>query len=206
MKGMLDRLREAFENGMDYQSYRKQIAELLAAGRTTGPNQSEDLVAFTDLNSKRMDRGEKTVRLAAVVEESLANTPSENWLVLTEGWCGDAAQILPVLASIEDAAPNIHLRMILRDDNLDIMDEFQTNGTRGIPKLVRLNSDFTEVLGSWGPRPAAMQAIVDEWKKNQDEPKDKMYVKLHGAYARDRGQKIIEEILHLLKQRETRTV
>lgn len=203
---MLQRLKEAFESGLDYHTYRNHIAALIAQGKTTGPKQSEDLIAFTDLNAKRMDRGEKTVKLPENVSAAIADQEAENWLVLTEGWCGDAAQVLPVLATFEDAAPNIHMRMIMRDENLDIMDEFLTNGTRGIPKLIRLNADFTEVLGSWGPRPADMQAIVDEWKRNQDEPKSKMYVKLHGAYARDRGQKVIEEISTLLEQRQSQTV
>lgn len=203
---MLQRLREAFESGMNYHTYRNTIESWIEEGKTSGPNQKEDLIAFTALNSKRMDRGEKTIVLNEGQKTQLERLMPENWLVLTEAWCGDAGQILPALATIEDAAPHIEMRMIWRDENLDIMDQFQTNGTRGIPKLIRLNADFTEVLGSWGPRPEPMQAIVEDWKKSKEVPKEQMYVKLHGAYARDRGQEILKEIFNFLEQRTKETV
>ena len=60
-----------------------------------------------------------------------------DWLVLTEAWCGDAAQSLPIINKMAEVSDNITLRLILRDENLDVMDQFLQNGrSRSIPKLI----------------------------------------------------------------------
>ncbi|NVK26841.1 MAG: thioredoxin family protein [Flavobacteriia bacterium] len=202
----IERLVEAFKSGQTYSEYREMLDKLLAEGKTTGPDQSESMIDYASLNNKRMDRGDKTVKVDDATKAVLDSVPGENWLVLTEGWCGDASQILPTLSKLEEASENISMRLILRDENPDIMDEFTTNGTRSIPKIIRLNSDFTEVLGSWGPRPKAMQALVDEWKKTPEVPKSEMYAKVHGAYAKDRGKQTIAEIVNFLEQTHNQTV
>ncbi|KAB2809868.1 thioredoxin family protein [Phaeocystidibacter luteus] len=202
----IERLVEAFKSGQTYDEYRAMLDELLADGKTTGPDQSESMINYASLNNKRMDRGDKTVKVDDSTREVLGSISGENWLVLTEGWCGDASQILPTLSKLENASDNIEMRLILRDENPDIMDAFLTNGTRSIPKIIRLNEDFTEVLGSWGPRPAAMQALVDEWKKTPEVPKSEMYTKVHGAYAKDRGKQTIAEIVNFLEQTHIQTV
>lgn len=189
------RLSEAFNSGWNYAEYRKMLSELLADGKTTGPDQSEGMIEYAQLNNKRMDRGDKTVVIPEETKNTLNSLPiHEKWLVITEGWCGDASQIVPVLSKMEEAVEGLEVKMILRDENLDVMDEFQTNGTRSIPKIVRMNADTFEVLGTWGPRPAAMQAIVDDWKEKQDVPKAEMYARAHGAYAKDRGKETIREL------------
>lgn len=195
-------LREAFEKGWNYPEYRRMLKELRAEGRTTGHDQSEAILQYADLNEKRMDRGEKTVKLSEdILRLSQSADIRENWLVLTEGWCGDASQILPVLAKIEEGVDGISMRMILRDENPGIMDKFLTNGTRSIPKVIRLNPDTYEVLGAWGPRPQEMQSIVDEWKNSSDEiPKSEMYVRVHGAYAKDRGLEVMKEFSEILNR------
>ncbi len=195
-----------FEHAYNYSKYRRMITGLLAEGKTTGPNQGEDLIQYAMLNDKRMDRGEKTVKLSEEQADNLRGVQPENWLVLTEGWCGDASQILPVLNVIDQHSTQINVRYILRDENPEIMDVFLTNGTRSIPKIIRLNDDFTEVLGSWGPRPKQMQALVEDWKKSQDVPKEEMYMKVHGAYAKDRGKATLAEIFNFLKQTSPESV
>lgn len=192
-------LKNAFESGRTYQEYRTMLNELLDKGLTTGQDQSEGMINYAKLNNKRMDRGDKVVKL----DENWVSTVNsldiqENWLVITEGWCGDASQIVPVLAKIEEAIPGIQMKLILRDENLEIMDAFQTNGTRSIPKLIRLDAQGNEVLGSWGPRPQLMQDMVDEWKESQAYPKEEMYAKVHGAYAKDRGKEVLGELLREL--------
>ncbi|GGH72396.1 thioredoxin family protein [Phaeocystidibacter marisrubri] len=195
------RLSEAFNTGWNYAEYRKMLSDLLADGKTTGPDQSEGMIEYAQLNNKRMDRGDKTVVIPAETVEALnAQSIREKWLVITEGWCGDASQIVPVLSKMEEAIDGIEVKFILRDENLDIMDAFQTNGTRSIPKVIRMNADTSEVLGSWGPRPAAMQAIVDDWKEKQDVPKSEMYARAHGAYAKDRGKETIRELTDALTE------
>lgn len=198
------RLGEAFASGWNYTEYRKMLQELLAEGKTTGADQSEGMINYATINQKRMDRGDKTVKVSDEVQSELNEIqPNEKWLVITEGWCGDASQIIPALAKLEEAAPGVEMKLILRDENLDVMDAFLTDGSRGIPKLVRLDANTNEVIGEWGPRPAAMQEIVNDWKKTKDVPKEEMYVVLHGAYAKNRGAAVLSEMMEELKQSQS---
>lgn len=196
----MDMLKSAFETGYDYNEYRTMVRELFERGEATGPDQSESMLKYTDLNMKRMDRGEKTIQLTEELKRTLDGLQNENWLVLTEGWCGDAAQILPALDKMEKYSDSLQVRYVLRDEHPKIMDAFLTDGTRGIPKVIRLNADLSEVLGEWGPRPKLMHQIVLDWKRDQSVPKHEMYVKLHGTYARDRGNEIMKEFSNLLEQ------
>jgi len=87
------------------------------------------------------------------------------WMVLTEPWCGDSAYNLPVIAEAAALSDHVTLRILHRDDNLDIMDQYLTGGGRSIPKLVAFDDDGTELF-TWGPRPAPIRAhrqdLLDE--------------------------------------------
>ena len=58
------------------------------------------------------------------------------WLIITEGWCGDAAQCIPTIEKIAAESKNIETHYVLRDENLDLIDEYLTNNARSIPKLI----------------------------------------------------------------------
>jgi hypothetical protein len=119
---------------IDYNSYRATIDKLFKEGKSTGPIQSEDLLHYTELNIHRMNRVEKTVQLTDALKNILSKVSSPQiWLVISEGWCGDAAQIVPVFSLIEKQFPSIQLKLLFRDENLELMDQFLTNGSRSIP-------------------------------------------------------------------------
>ncbi|MGM0837344.1 MAG: thioredoxin family protein [Bacillota bacterium] len=83
-------------------------------------------------------------------------------IVLTEDWCGDALLNNPILMKIADA--DMDVRFILRDENLELMDQYLTNGTaRSIPIFIFINQEGEEVA-VWGPRAAALQEMVDQVK------------------------------------------
>ena len=146
---------------MDYVAYRKLIDILFAAGKTTGPIQSPAMLNYTKLNIARMKRLDKTTRLTPDTLAALEKiTAPQLWLVLTEAWCGDAAQSIPVLEKMAEAQPKITLRYLLRDENLEIMDAFLTNGGRSIPKLIVTEGEDYKVKATWGPRPSPLQDIV----------------------------------------------
>ena len=127
-------LQEKIANAMSYAVYRDLMATLAEEGKTTGPNQSEEMAGYTSLNEHRMKRLDKRVELQQPVLDGLAQiNRKQTWLVLTEAWCGDAAQNLPILAKMAEANPNVELRLVLRDENLDLMDAYLTNGGRSIP-------------------------------------------------------------------------
>lgn len=180
-----------------YQEYRELINKLRDEGYATGGFDSEDFLRYTDLNVARMDKWDKRYDLSDELSEAIANLDSkEKWVVLTEGWCGDAAHSLPVMAKIAEASPSIDLEIRLRDENLELMDQHLTNGGRSIPKLIRYNEEG-EIIGTWGPRPEAAQEIFLEGKA-ADRPKSEITVDLQKWYARDRGLSTDQEFKELL--------
>jgi hypothetical protein len=192
---------ERLATAYSYATYRQLIDEVVAQGKTTGPQQSEELTAFTALNIQRMSRLDKTVKLLPELSTAAASlSGSYIGLIITEGWCGDAAQIVPVIEAVAQASAG-HLRTayVLRDDNLDLADEYLTNGSRSIPKLVVLRADtLTEVL-HWGPRPAEAQALLIKLKA-EGMAHDDFIREIHAWYAHDRTQATQRELLALVQQ------
>lgn len=193
-----------WEQGMSYPAYRQMMGELLAENKTTGPNQSEAMVAYTRMNEQRMHRLDKTVQLKAEIRESMQHISRPmHWLVLTEAWCGDAAQNLPALAAMANANANVELRLLLRDENLELMDQFLTEGGRSIPKLIAFDPVSMEVLGSWGPRPAAAQVLYLGLKADQV-PYEVASTRLHKWYADNKNADLQSEMLVALKHWQAR--
>ncbi|MCB0561388.1 MAG: thioredoxin family protein [Lewinellaceae bacterium] len=201
---------EVIGRSMTYDAYRQLTDELLAQGKTTGENHSEAMIHYTQLNVARMNRLDKTTRLLEATREQLqhVNRPMI-WLTLTEAWCGDAAQIIPVLQKIAEASELVELRLILRDEHPEIMNAFLTNGGRSIPKVILLDAQTLDVLGSWGPRPAVVQEMVMAARADMEaltdkEAKKERYQELTAAaqkwYAKDKTQSIQEEFLKAVKE------
>jgi len=126
-------------------------------------------------------------------------------LVLAEDWCGDAASLVPVLAKLVEAAPDlVDLRLFRRDENLDIMDRHLSRGGRSIPVAIVFDDDMRE-LGWWGPRPAPAQAMFRERIRQfkagilTDKAAD-VYRPLLRWYRKDRGRHTIDEFLTILER------
>ena len=149
------------QKAINYETYVHLLDDLLAQGRTTGPDQSEAFIHYTQLNQQRMHRLGKTIVLLPSAEALMRKiTLPQTWLVLTEIWCGDAAQSIPVIHALASLNPLIDLRFLLRDENPELMDRYLTNGvSRSIPKLIGLDTTTLEELFTWGPRPAALQEM-----------------------------------------------
>ena len=152
------------QKAMDYESYRKLIDELLQQGKTTGQKQSEQLTDYASRNVATMESIDKNIQVVPEIENLITSVrQSQTWIVLTEGWCKDAAQIVPVLHALAKLNSNIELKLLLRDDNLELMDQYLTNGkSRSIPRLIVVNSDVMEELFSWGASPAIQQSQPNE--------------------------------------------
>lgn len=191
---------EHLAKAMSYSQYRDLIDKLLAENKTTGDNHSEAMVEYTRMNMHRMRRVEKTADLNDDLVQLLLSVETKMvWVVLTEAWCGDAAQNLPAIVKIADASPLIEVKLLLRDENLDLMDEYLTNGGRSIPKLIALNADTLEELGTWGPRPEPAQQLVMEAKAN-DVPFKELAEQLHGWYAKDRSKHLQQEFMQCISK------
>jgi thiol-disulfide isomerase/thioredoxin len=181
--------------GMDYATYRDTIDRLLTENKTTGTDHSEAMLHYTKMNVARMNRVDKTVVLNADLLALLKGIKnSYRLLVISEGWCGDAAQIVPVFHKIAEAFPDkFELKFVLRDANLPLIDAHLTNGGRAIPVLLVLD-EAGAVVASWGPRPEVLQHLLADWKKEES---DMMALaeKLHGWYAKDKTQATQEALL-----------
>ena len=196
------------EQAYTYESYRQLIDNLFVENKTTGDDHSLAMLNYTKLNLSRMNRLDKRNRLADKTIEQLVKLEQPViWLVITEGWCGDAAQIVPVLNQMAAENDNITLRFILRDENLEITDAFLTNGARAIPKILVLDAVSLEVLTTWGPRPAEMQKMVLDAKAASLATVDQAERKaiseasannLHLWYAKDKTLTIQAEFLKVL--------
>lgn len=185
---------------MTYAEYIKLIDALLLEGKTTGPNQSDAMAGYARLNRQRMRRLEKTVELIPVVKQAAGKLHRKMiWLVITEGWCGDAAQNIPVIEKIAAASSNIKTMYILRDENTELIDRFLTNGARSIPKLVALDAETFEILGEWGARPAAAQTLFYESKARGVE-KSVIMENLQRWYKADKTLTIQSEFAELMEK------
>jgi hypothetical protein len=181
-----------------YTEYRAFIDAMREKGMATGGNSSEDYLRYTDLNNNRMDKWDKRYELSPELKSVLDNLEQEEeWLVLSEGWCGDAAHALPIMAKVAAYADKIRLKVLFRDENLEIMDQYLTNGGRSIPKLIRFNTDG-DLLGTWGPRPLAARQIMEAGKAAGQE-KAEINIDLQKWYARDRGLSTSQELAEMLK-------
>lgn len=184
--------------GISYAQYKSNMLNELEQQQAAGqPTQQPD---YLPINLQRMKRGEKTFRptekLLSMVE-SLHH--KMHWLVLSEHWCGDAAQNLPALNAIAEASSGkIELKLLYRDQNLDLMDAFLSNGARAIPRLIQLNSHLG-VSAMWGPRPREAQTLVKELKSNPATA-DTYAEQLHKWYALNKQQAIQGEISILLQR------
>jgi len=194
--------REIFEEqGIDYLTYRQLIDELLDKGHTTGTDNSEDMLHYSKMNVHRMNRVDKTASLNTTLTSTITGLKGNyKLLVITEGWCGDAAQIIPVFNKIATTAPGkFELKFVLRDKNLPLIDAHLTNGGRAIPVLLVLNETAEKVLTSWAPRPQILQELLKEWKKETTEM-PLIAEKLHGWYAKDKTQTTQAELGELLSR------
>lgn len=193
-------MKNYLEKSMTYAEYVKLIDDLLRDCKTTGQTQSAAMFNYGRLNRQRMHRLEKNARLNDSVKEKAQNISRKMiWLIITEGWCGDAAQNVPVIEKIAAESENIETRYLLRDENLELTDKYLTNNARSIPKLIALDAETLEELGTWGPRPAAAMNYFYEMKENGLE-KPVMMENIQRWYLSDREQSIQAEFSELLEQ------
>lgn len=182
-----------------YLEYRKIVSELFADGKSTGNTQSDDLLKYSGLNETRMNRLDKTVVVPeenALVLRHLSG--NYTWLVISEGWCGDAAQLLPVFYKMANESNKIDLRIVLRDSNDELMDLFLTNGSRSIPKLIILNKETLEVVANFGPRPHKAAELVREYKEIHGIFDEQIKTDLQLWYLHDKGLSTQKEIIDLM--------
>ncbi len=176
--------RERYEKGLTYDEYRKTIAK--HEGLWTGVYDHQ--------------------RIPPDAEARLIELPGRRRiLVLAEDWCGDAASLVPTIARLADSAPRlVELRVLRRDENLDVMDEHLSHGGRSIPVAIVFDEDMNK-LGWWGPRPGPAQAVfrklIREYRAGRLQNKSaEVHKPLLRWYREDRGRHTIDELLTILER------
>lgn len=159
----------------------------------------QTFAGFVEATVENRELWEVMSRRRFHVEEAatrIASVPGR-WrlLVLADDWCGDAVNTLPVVARLAEAAGNVELRIVGRDEHPDLMDRHLTNGGRAIPVVVLLD-ESGKPHGWWGPRPRLLQQWFERTGRAM-EPADR-YRELRRWYARDRGATTASEIADLV--------
>ena len=192
-------IEEGIKNSYSYQEYKEIVRNLLEEGKSTGHDQSESLTNYSKLNDRRMKRLDKTLKIDASIEDKFSKALTDvTWLVLTEGWCGDAAHSIPVMNKLAEMNQGIDFRIISRDDNDVLMNNFLTNGGKSIPKLIAYDRKKQEVISSWGPRPSIATKMVLDYKEKHGKLDPEFKENLQVWYNKNKGENIAQDLLKLL--------
>lgn len=196
---MEDIIMGSLNRSFSYSEYRNTVSQLLQEGKSSGNTQSDDLLHYSLLNETRMNRLEKTIKVS---EENLLKLKNLNkeyiWLVLSEGWCGDAAQLLPIFNKMAVLSDNIDLKIVFRDENEALMNLFLTNGGKSIPKLIILEKETLNVIADWGPRPIGATKLMKDYKEKFGVIDETIKAELQLWYLHDKGLSTQNEILALM--------
>lgn len=191
---------ESLKHSFTYHEYRNFVTQIAKNNATTGHEQREDLIHYTQLNEARLHRLDKTIQVIDEVKMVLQNLSEDYiWLVISESWCGDAAQILPIINKMAEVSNKIDFRIVLRDENEDLMNLFLTNGTKSIPKLIIIDKETNEVINDFGPRPVGAKQLILEYKAEHGVVDETAKIELQKWYLQDKGISTQKEIVDLMR-------
>ena len=192
---MMSKAFEYIGKSVNYESFNDVFSAKAHASTADMTDQEKEMHAYVELNWARSSRVEKLyVPSESAIQALHSMKDKQIWIVITESWCGDSAQSLPVIHALANASDGkITLHIVSRDTYPELLDEYRTNGSMSIPKLIACDHDGNE-LWTWGPRPTSAQVIFDELK-SQNADKQEIYKAVHGFYAKDKGQSIEAELI-----------
>jgi hypothetical protein len=190
-------LNESFDQFETFDQYWKRITELRGLGKTTGANQSIEMIQYSEMSYVRTNRILKHAQLSQQLIDAVNNTTAFNWLIITEAWCGDASNTVPLMIKAAQLNPRIDVRIMVRDEHPTIMDNYLTHGAKSIPILVLFNTHFDEVY-RWGPRPSPCQELFLSLKNSTEYSKEEKLHKVQEWYVKDKGQTFQNELSAVL--------
>ena len=194
-----DIISTSLEKSMSYSEYRDLVAQLTEENSTTGSQKTEALANYTALNNRRMKRWDKTIKLSEDAKNKVVSASKKiTFLVLTESWCGDAAHIMPVINKVAELNDNIDYKVVLRDENDDLMSQFLTNGGKSIPKLIAIDNETNAVVNTFGPRPSLATQLVNDYKAKHGKLTPEFKEDLQRWYNKDKGQSTVNDLVDLI--------
>lgn len=192
-------INNSLNKSISYQEYKDLVKLKVEQNSTTGLKKTEALANYTMLNDRRMKRWDKTVKISEEAQKKVENFKEEvTWLVITESWCGDAAHMMPVLNKMAELNKKINFKVVLRDENIDLMNTFLTNGNQSIPKVIMIDNESGNVINTYGPRPSDATKLVNDYKAKHDKLTPEFKEDLQRWYNKDKGQNVIKDITKLL--------
>lgn len=200
---MKNSVRNALFNSYSYSEYKKLISDLLSQGKSTGKEQSEDLLQYSVLNEIRLKRLDQTICVPEEISNQLKELEKEYiWLTIVEGWCGDAAQILPILNKMALESTKIDLKIVLRDSNDELMTHFLDDESRAIPKLIMVDKESGEVCNHWGPKPKGVLDLIKSYNDEFSIVDAEVKRQLQLWYLRDKGLSVQNEIVEMMRSKK----
>lgn len=152
---------------INWYEYLSSFEDILNRKLTKKPYDNEAYIEYVKLNKSRMNRWLRTGLLKGSTQQTIEKIREvQNWYIITEPWCGDAAHSVPFIYLLSEVNQNIKLTLILRDSEPEWIERYLTNGSRSIPKLI-VRNNYDEDLFTWGPRPKECQLLISELKKQQ---------------------------------------
>lgn len=190
-------IKASVAKAMNYEQYNELFKQLVDDCKCTG-EETQEKIDYTKLNLSRSRRLDKTAKIAPEAVEVFKNiSGKQTWLVISEPWCGDAAQTLPYLNKIAELSGKIDLKIVLRDENLELMDQFLTNGSRSIPMTLMLDEDLN-LIRQWGPRSKAATQLVIDYKEEHGVIDDAFKEMIQVWYNKDKGVSIVNDLMEAI--------
>lgn len=182
---------------MNFQEYSAYFESILGKADPHSPYDNPDYLSYTKLNWSRMNRWFKTGRFSDELLDAIdkIDTP-QHWIVITEPWCGDAAHNIPFIEMIASHNPLVSVSYELRDTAPFLIDQYLTNNTKSIPKLIIRDAQGRD-LGTWGPRPEACQELYANLLREKA-PFERVKEEIQRWYNANKGVDIQNELTQLI--------
>ena len=192
-------IKTSLKNSFSYDSYKNLVKGLVQEESTTGEQKTAALANYTMLNERRMKRWDKTLKIGEEQVDIIGQYDKKTtWIVLTESWCGDAAHVMPVMNKVASLNEFIDFKVVLRDENLELMNSFLTNGNQSIPKMIAIDTESGEVLNTYGPRPTQATQMVKDYKEDHGQLSPEFKEDLQRWYNKDKGRNALDDLIKLL--------
>lgn len=184
---------------MNFTDYQQTFDRILSGELTTAPYDDPHFLEYVKLNHSRQNRWvKKGVLIDEAVEAVKSIQTKQNWVLITEPWCGDASHNVAFIVKLTELNPLISLDIELRDSENSEIDSYLTNGGKAIPKLIIRNENNKD-LHVWGPRPAEAQALFHKLKE-QNLTLEEQKIGLQQWYNENQGLAVQTEIAQAIKQ------
>lgn len=183
-------VKDFWDKAISYNQYLTETKEIVANPKT---DEQKDFLEYYKLGVQRMDR---MAHVYKPNEDQVKRFAKKHFkgkiLIISEGWCGDASQVLPVVVKFFE---QYEIRISYRDQEPSLIGDFLTNGAKSIPVVLFLDNNY-KVISHWGPRPKYGMELLAKHKANPEKyTNDDFHNDVQVYYAKNKGLDTIEEIL-----------